>query len=539
MTAEFTYLKPGTASELGGLDLDEVCQHYKTYMRNFVLEENLGSAYFNRFASDPNLGQVQAETNCFIHLVRKMRQIVPFNPPLRQVVNQISPTPEGKVAATLLDKFALRPDLDDMIDTLCAQGDASQAHDLLLRELSREAGNVVVASRLAALDMEYGQDMTWMTEFAVPEVFERDWNSWLAGQQVQFGLMQQALETWEQAKGRCHEDWEIVASFMGAACLASGQKEAARHFFDRSLSVDPQQLPTQLARKEIDNPFVVHDVDLSVGRVAVCLYSYNRADLLEMTLRSLCATDIGDSDVLVLLNGCSDHSREMVSQVKADFPKVRLTLLEQPVNIGAPAARNMLIHHALNVCNCENVAFLDDDVTLPENWLKGLLTELEDDASVGAVGCRVLDPGGEDLQYLYRDVAIAKPGVFRLSLGAPFKVKDFGLYSVRRDTDCIMGCCHLMRRECFDAVPEFDIRFSPTQLDDVSFHLDLRLAGYKVRYLGQIACVHHRATGFKAKDWKAHGNSMGNDVKFYYRFADRLETFRSWQADRNHNLIPG
>ncbi|QJB56396.1 glycosyltransferase family 2 protein [Pseudodesulfovibrio sp. zrk46] len=537
MTAEFSYIKPGISSELGCLNGEELCQHYMTYMRNYVLDEDLGSAYFNRFASDTTLGKDQALTNCFLHLVRKMQQTVPFNLALRQVMNQIAPSPEGKVTASLLEKFTLRPDLDDMADTLCVQGKAEQAHDLLLNDLNKSPGNVVVASRLAAVDLEFGLDMSWLDGFTVPDVFDKDWNTWLIGQYVHNGQNDSAMELWNATDGRRHEDWESIYTYMGALCLSTGQPDTAKALFDRSLAIDPKQFHAALARQELDNPFTVRDVDLSAGRAAICLYSYNRADLLEMTLRSLCATEIGESDVLVLLNGCSDNSRDMVLKVKEVFPDVRMTLLEQPVNIGAPAARNMLVHHALNELGSEFIAFLDDDVTLPGNWLQGMLTELEDDPSVGAVGCRVLDPGGEDLQYLYRDVAIAKPGVFRLSLGAPFKARDFGLYSVRRDTDCVMGCCHVMRKECFDKVPEFDILFTPTQLDDVSFHLDLRLAGFKVRYIGQIACVHHRATGFKTTNTRSHGNAMGNDVKFYYRFADKLGTLRTWQAERNQGLL--
>ncbi len=111
-----------------------------------------------RFASDQSLGQVPAETNCFIHLVKKMRQVSPFNPPLLQVFNQICPSPEGKVLASLLSKHALPPDLDDKIDELSGQGNAAQAHDLILAELS-----VMLATWLQPVDwladVEFGIDM--------------------------------------------------------------------------------------------------------------------------------------------------------------------------------------------------------------------------------------------------------------------------------------------------------------------------------------------------------------------------------------------
>jgi GT2 family glycosyltransferase len=143
------------------------------------------------------------------------------------------------------------------------------------------------------------------------------------------------------------------------------------------------------------------------------------------------------------------------------------------------------------------------------------------------------------LQYLFRDVSIIKKGVFRLSLAAPFWAVDPGFYAVRRDVDSVMGCCHLIKRECLEQVPEFDIQFSPSQLDDVAFHLDVRLKGFKIRYLGQLECIHFRSTGFQSPEKSNHGSSLGNDVKFYYRFKNMFPLMRAWQSKRNRGFLSG
>jgi len=42
-------------------------------------------------------------------------------------------------------------------------------------------------------------------------------------------------------------------------------------------------------------------------------------------------------------------------------------IIELPVNIGAPAARNWLIARD-ETWQSDYIAFLDDDITMPENW---------------------------------------------------------------------------------------------------------------------------------------------------------------------------
>ncbi|SDK91443.1 Glycosyltransferase, GT2 family [Maridesulfovibrio ferrireducens] len=537
MSAEFAYLPAGIVSELNFLNLDEVCLHYVTHIRNFVLDEDLGAAYFNRFASDAGLNKNVNGTKCFIHLINKLAKLTPFNSAIQTIFHQLYPSPEAKPKLLLLGRESVDPVLQPKVEHFVKRGKYAQAHAAILLELEKDKSNLLLADMLAELDIQAGIDIDpWHKDIGIHEIFKKDWISRLAFLYAKNGQSEKAVHYWNLVKDSGGRDSEVLCNYLASSYLKIGDREEAYKLFERSLEIDPVQMPISLAKRELEQPFVVSKDVLDGKDVSVCIYSYNKAELLDMTLKSVCESSLEKCEVLVLLNGCSDGSLGVVKKVQKAYPSITIELINIPINMGAPAARNYLVNHVLTTKKSEYIAFLDDDVTLPVNWLEALVTAIEEDSKIGAVGCKVVNPD-RSLQYLFRDVSIVKHGVFRLSLGTPFWSKDLNLYDVRRDVDNVMGCCHLMRRECFEKVPNFDICFSPSQLDDVAFHLDLRLSGYKVRYLGQLECVHHRSTGFQGLHKRVYGNSLGNDVKFYYRFLESFKVFKRWQQERNMSLF--
>lgn len=263
------------------------------------------------------------------------------------------------------------------------------------------------------------------------------------------------------------------------------------------------------------------------ARIAIFLYSWNKADLLASTLHSLAASDTGNAHVTVLLNGCTDDSAAQVAAINEHLFGGRITVINLPINIGAPAARNWLLATAQGR-TADYVAFLDDDVEVPPNWLRAMLSVLRRYPKAGVIGIKTLNPGlPSRMQYLFRNIAVALPGLIRISFDTPNTNFDVGLYDVTRTTANVMGCCHIFTRRAVDAVPTFDLRFSPSQMDDIAHDLDVALAGFEVIYHGGIACIHHQMSGVGRSQGSVNlsrlGNVAGNDVKFYYRFADKLD----------------
>ena len=526
MSVEFAYTRPGLAPELNALTLDELVHHYCMYLNDFSLDDNLCAAYFNRFIAEPNLKNHAQGTKCFIHLMRKAVQLIPFNADIRNIYSQIFASPEDKAKASVLAQQTVEDSFSLHIKQMQDEGKVEAIHSLLCRKIKKENGNIALAEMLLEFSMTYNFPLsTWLHHFTPHPLLKKDWDAYLIAQIGANGQAEENLQLWEATQSTEISCGDIALNFAAVSYASMGDADTARKLYMQSLSLDPTQTPIKNLIGEMDDPFTVNTDALTNNPVPILIYSYNKASLLKATLESVCTSEIGESDIIVLLNGCSDGSHDVVQQAQATYPNCSIELLDIPINMGAPAARNYLLDHVRKTREFNYLAYLDDDVTMPANWLQSLVTAMDSDPQIGAVGCRILTPGENIQQYLYRNVSVAKPGTFRLGWSSPRRSRSVGMYEVRRNVDSVMGCCHLIRKECFDSVPNFDIQFSPSQLDDVAFHLDLVLNGWKVHYLGNLECMHDRATGFGRLEEKVNGSALGNDVKFYYRFREQMDPF--------------
>ena len=98
--------------------------------------------------------------------------------------------------------------------------------------------------------------------------------------------------------------------------------------------------------------------------VSVITPTWNRRDLLRECLRSLAAQTFLDREVIVVDNGSSDGSAEMVL---AEFPQV--VLIRNAENRGFCAAVNQGIRQARG----RYVALLNNDAEADPGWLEELV----------------------------------------------------------------------------------------------------------------------------------------------------------------------
>lgn len=267
------------------------------------------------------------------------------------------------------------------------------------------------------------------------------------------------------------------------------------------------------------------------GSVAVLLYSFNSASLLDATLTALAETDWGfapgdaEPRVLVLDNGSRDATAEVLAGWAGRLGRM-LGVVRLPVNIGAPAARNWLA--ALpEVAGRQFVAYLDDDATVPPDWLGRFGAAVDAYPRAGVWGCRIV---GRDAP---RFVQCADSHLFptprdgegfgrAFDLASPWLVTpDWGQYAVCRPCSTVTGCCHLFRTDVLRDTGDFDIRFSPTQYDDLDHDLRLLLAGKVPVCQGHLAVVHAKTTGAASQIGGAqYGAGFANQFKLHHKYDD-------------------
>jgi O-antigen biosynthesis protein len=198
-------------------------------------------------------------------------------------------------------------------------------------------------------------------------------------------------------------------------------------------------------------------------RVSVVICTYNGGRTLEQCLRSLLALDYPDYEVIVVDDGSTDDTRQIVSR----FPGVRA--IHRP-NRGLSSARNVGLHAGSG----DVVAYTDSDCFADSDWLTHLVEQLQR-SGADAVGGPNLTP--ED-SWLAACVA-ASPG-------QPVHVLESDQVA-----EHIPGCNMAFRREALLAINGFDPQYKKAG-DDVDICWRLQQAGRWITFAPGAFVWHHR-----------------------------------------------
>ncbi len=314
---------------------------------------------------------------------------------------------------------------------------------------------------------------------------------------------------------------------LGCAAQKAGDREQAIALYAALWRSIPWHTNLTLCLHDLVAPPVPAGRELPPGheRSAILLYSWNKQDEVLKTLHSAVASDIGKASVLALNNGSSDETLQAMRNAadlwRSSQPQSHFEIIDLPINIGAPAARNWLLAHP-SVRQSEFAVFLDDDVRLPANWLRSLLSVAKMYPDAGSVGCRIV--GGAKPHLMQSADLHAIPPELCDSSYKDFEEniflfdncsgqRDAGLFDYTRPCVSVTGCCHLLRRQALDAAGDFDLRFSPTQFDDLEHDLRAFLHGFPCVYHGQLRVEHAQTSSWRqaastAKQGHIHGNKL-------------------------------
>lgn len=320
--------------------------------------------------------------------------------------------------------------------------------------------------------------------------------------------------------------WRAYAA--GELLVRSGRKGQAKGVLAGLWKTIPWHVNLTLKLYELFAPAPVAEEEATKD-VAILLYSWNKAELLAETLASLAKSHIGQARIVALDNGSTDNTPEVLQEARQVFGADRFHIETLPVNVGAPAARNWLLSLP-EVRSCQWAAFLDDDIVLPQDWLLQLLGGTRHGEDIGAVGCRITaatPPFGlqsADYNLFPRFPDPVSPGqlpnrvlVFDNCAGS----LDTGLFTYSRPCLSVSGCCHLISMKAVEEAGGFDLRYTPSQFDDLDRDLRSALAGHPAVYVGSLAVRHVQHSSLaKSQTEKQIGHVMGNKFKLDTKYTD-------------------
>ncbi len=216
--------------------------------------------------------------------------------------------------------------------------------------------------------------------------------------------------------------------------------------------------------------------------VSFIVINWNGGAFLVDCLSSIRKQSYSPAEILVVDNGSTDHSREILTE----NPDV--TTILNDTNRGFGPANNQ----ALALANGEFIAFVNNDTVLDSGWLEQMMNAMLRDDRTGMCAGKTLSysqPGIIDNtgHLLYWD------GVNR---GRGRMQEDHGQFDSMRDAFFPSGCACLFRASALQQVGTFDEEFY-LYGDDTELGLRARLAGWDCAF-APGAVAYHRYSASSA-----------------------------------------
>jgi len=190
----------------------------------------------------------------------------------------------------------------------------------------------------------------------------------------------------------------------------------------------------------------------------------NEAQYIELTLRSMVAQTRLPLKWVIVSDGSTDHTDEIVGKYASQYPWIEL--LRMPERQDRHFAGKV---HAFNAgyekvrhLDFEVIGNLDGDVSFEPEHFEFLIGKMGENAELGVAG-------------------------------APFREGSFQYDYRFTNIENVWGGCQLFRRECYQAIGGY-LPLKGGCIDHVAV-LSARLHGWQTRTFTENVCVHHRQMG--------------------------------------------
>lgn len=207
----------------------------------------------------------------------------------------------------------------------------------------------------------------------------------------------------------------------------------------------------------------------SLPRYVVITPARNEAQFIEGTLRSMTSQTVKPVRWVIVSDGSTDGTDDIVRNYLADNPWIEL--VRMPERKERHFAGKVLAFNAgyarVKDLDYDVVASLDADITFDSDYFSFLLGKLAADATLGLVGTPFQETSGQ--AYDYRFVSI----------------------------DHVSGACQVFSRRCFEAIGGY-VPVRGGSIDHIAV-ITARMRGWKTRTFTEKICLHHRKMGTAAR----------------------------------------
>ena len=138
-------------------------------------------------------------------------------------------------------------------------------------------------------------------------------------------------------------------------------------------------------------------------KVSIIVPVYNVEKFITRTIDSVRAQTYGNWELLLVMDGCTDTTPQVIRQYCEQAKDERIRVIDQPRNMGAALARNRGVAEATG----RYIAYLDSDDLWREDKLEKQLAFMEEkDAAFSFTGYEFADENGKGLGKVVRVPAV-------------------------------------------------------------------------------------------------------------------------------------
>ncbi len=212
--------------------------------------------------------------------------------------------------------------------------------------------------------------------------------------------------------------------------------------------------------------------------VSIVIPVYNHLGVTQRCLLSLARSgcDGIPVEIIVVDDGSSDDTAEALHALDG------LVVLGDGINRGFVGACNVGAARARG----RFIYFLNNDTEVRDGWLRALVSRIESDGEIGAVGSKLIYPDGtlqEAGGIIWRDGT-------GWNYGRGDDPRD-ARYGYARNVDYCSGASLLVRADLFREIGGFSSAYAPAYYEDTDLCFALRARGQRVVYEPRSEVVHH------------------------------------------------
>lgn len=241
--------------------------------------------------------------------------------------------------------------------------------------------------------------------------------------------------------------------------------------------------------------------------VSIVIALYNKAAYTLACLESLMAHADVPCELILIDNGSTDETPELLSRV------ANATVIRNASNLGFLRACNQ----GAKAAQGKWLLFLNNDTQILPALLSSMLATAKSVPGCGAVGGRLILPDvtlQEAGGIIWRDASCSGYG----RGDDPFKPE----YSFVREVHYCSGACLLLKKELFERVGMFDECFLPAYYEETDLCMRIREMGFKIIYQPEAIVIHYEF-GSAASMKDVVDLQETNKQKFFHKWQNRMD----------------